>query len=85
LNFLNNEMTLEEELLEKGFEVIGPNTVLDLGKEFVRLFSRDERSIRIYVIHKENTSEDNPKLHMMYYRYENLEHPDITEHNFGKT
>lgn len=71
-------MTLEEELFKKDFKAIGPNTALDLGKEFVRLFSGDKRFIRIYFIHKENTSEDNPELYMMYYRYENLEPPNPT-------
>ena len=58
-------MALEEELLEQGFEKIGPITASEFGEKLVKLLSEDSRSIQIYPFYRGKKGVDN--VFMVYY------------------
>ncbi|HEB47320.1 MAG TPA: hypothetical protein ENI22_02520 [Candidatus Pacearchaeota archaeon] len=82
-------MTLEEELLEKGFNVMGPFTEPELGKAMSKLFSI---SVPVYVqiiqrmIARRDFENGSPGQYMIYHvNHQQLgKSPELYEFLYGK-
>jgi hypothetical protein len=65
------DKTLEEQLLEQGFQAIGPFAKSDLGNEIRRLFILDQKITYVQIIQGQlcrSDMVDYPKLYMIYHK-----------------
>ena len=63
-------MTLEEELIKKGFKVFGPTTGSEIGESLSHLLKKSPQPVYFQIVHGKlarNDMNDFTSLYMIYY------------------